>query len=262
MRRLTGITRIWRAIILSIIGFYMLLPIVAMADFSTRAGTGGGRTLDSWAAIPSAPGLLESVAVSLQLALLAVLGILVLLVPTMIWVDLRLPLMRRPLEVLCLLPIAIPAIVIVVGIAPIYRWLSQFFGSSPLSLAFVYTILTFPFAYRAVNTSLRSVDVNTLAEAARTLGASWPRTIAGIIIPNIRNGILGACVISIALVLGEFTISSLLNYETMQVVINLLGKREGQISVAVSLAALIFAFVLLVAIPTSGKKQEVGQGVG
>jgi putative spermidine/putrescine transport system permease protein len=62
--------------------------------------------------------------------------------------------------------------------------------------------------------------------------------------------------------LGEFTISSLLNYETMQVVINLLGKREGQISVAVSLAALIFAFVLLVAIPTSGKKQEVGQGVG
>ena len=112
-------------------------------------------------------------------------------------------------------------------------------------------ILTFPFAYRAIDGSLRSVDVHTLSEAARTLGASWPRTIMGVVIPNIKTGILGACVISIALVLGEFTIASLLNYETMQVVINLLGKREGTISVAVSLAALVFAFVLLVMIPTS-----------
>ncbi len=259
MKKLTGVARIWRVVILLIVGFYLLLPLFSMAEFSTRAGADGGRTLDSWAAIPTAPDLLASILVSVQLALLAVLGILVLLVPTMIWVHLRLPLMRRPLEVICMLPIAIPAIVLVVGIAPIYRWLSQFFGSSPLSLAFVYTILTFPYAYRAIDTSLRSVDVNTLAEAARTLGASWPKTIMGIIIPNIRNGILGACVISIALVLGEFTIASLLNYETMQVVINLLGKREGQISVAVSLAALIFAFVLLIAIPTSGKKQEVAQ---
>jgi len=69
VKKLTGITRVWRAVILSIIGFYMLLPIVAMADFSTRAGADGGRNFDSWAAIPSAPGLLESIAVSLQLAL-------------------------------------------------------------------------------------------------------------------------------------------------------------------------------------------------
>lgn len=249
----------WRVVILLIVGLYLLLPIVSMADFSTRAGISGGRTLDAWAAIPSAPGLMESIFVSLQLALLAILGILVLLVPTMIWVYLRLPLMRRPLEIMCLLPLAIPAIVIVVGIAPIYRWLSGFFGSSPLSLAFVYTILTFPFAYRAIDAGLRSVDVRTLSEASRTLGASWPRTIVGIVIPNIKTGILGACVISIALVLGEFTIASLLNYETMQVVINLLGKREGTISVAVSLAALVFAFVLLVAIPTS--QRRIARGV-
>lgn len=241
----------WRWVILAIVGLYLLLPIVSMADFSTRAGMDGGRTLDAWKAIPSAPGLIDSVIVSLQLAVLAVIGILVLLVPTMIWVYIRIPALRRTLEVLCLLPLAIPAIVLVVGIAPLYRSLSQVFGSSPLSLAFVYVILTFPFAYRAIDGSLRSVDVHTLSEAARTLGASWPRTIMGVVIPNIKTGILGACVISIALVLGEFTIASLLNYETMQVVINLLGKREGTISVAVSLAALVFAFVLLVMIPTS-----------
>ena len=56
---------------------------------------------------------------------------------------------------------------------------------------------------------------------------------------------MSAAVISVALVLGEFTIASLLNFETLQVVINLLGKRDASIAVAVSLAALLLASALL-----------------
>ena len=88
----------------------------------------------------------------------------------------------------------------------------------------------------------------TLAEAARSLGAGWPRVMLQIIVPNMRGAILSAAVISVALVLGEFTISSLLNYDTLQVVINLLGKRNAFVAVAVSLAALLFAFVLILGI--------------
>jgi putative spermidine/putrescine transport system permease protein len=66
-----------------------------------------------------------------------------------------------------------------------------------------------------------------------------------VIIPNIRGAIISASVISVALVLGEFTIASLLNFDTLQVVINLLGKRDAALAVAVSVAALLFAFVLL-----------------
>ena len=40
---------------------------------------------------------------------------LVLLVPTMIWVRLRVPRLRRLVEFICLLPLTIPAIVLVVG---------------------------------------------------------------------------------------------------------------------------------------------------
>ena len=79
------------------------------------------------------------------------------------------------------------------------------------------------------------------------------------IVPNIRVGIMSAAVISIALVLGEFTIASLLNFDTMQVVINLIGKRDAGVSVAVSLRALIFAFLLLIALPTSdGRGSDSG----
>ena len=74
-----------------------------------------------------------------------------------------------------------------------------------------------------------------------------------IIAPNLRGAILSASVITVALVLGEFTISSLLNYDTLQVVINLLGKRDAFVAVAVSLAALLFAFVLILGIAIVGR---------
>jgi putative spermidine/putrescine transport system permease protein len=248
-RRTSWGTRVWRWAVLALIGGYLLLPLVSMADFSTRQ-SGGARTLEPWQAITTYPDLVGGIITSLELSVLSVLGVLVLLVPTMVWVHLRLPLLRRPLELLCLLPLTIPAIVLVVGMAPIYAWVTYLFGDSPLTLTFVYVVLALPYAYRAIDASLRSVDVTTLAEAARTLGASWPRTIVGVLVPNIRVGIASAAVISIALVLCEFTIASLLNFETLQVVINLLGKRDAQVSVAVSLAALLFAFVLLVVLPT------------
>jgi putative spermidine/putrescine transport system permease protein len=173
---------------------------------------------------------------------------LLLLVPTMVWTVVRVPRMRRVVEFLCLLPLAIPAIVIVVGIAPIYRWMGQTLGAvggSPLTLAFIDIILVLPYSYRAIDAGLRAIDTATLSDAARSLGAGWPRTILQVIVPNIRGGILSASVLAIALVLGEFTISSLLSFNTVQVVIYLLGKRDPFVSVAVSLAALVFAFVLL-----------------
>ena len=151
---------------------------------------------------------------------------LLLLVPTMVWTVVRVPRMRRVVEFLCLLPLAIPAIVIVVGIAPIYRWLGQNLGAvgaSPLTLALINIILVLPYSYRALDSDLRGLDTATLADAARSLGAGWPRTIFQVIVPNIRGGILSSSVLAIALVLGEFTISSLLSFNTVQVIINLVA---------------------------------------
>ena len=45
---------------------------------------------------------------------------LVLLIPTMIWVRLRVPQAGRLMEFLCLLPLTIPPLVIVVGITNVY----------------------------------------------------------------------------------------------------------------------------------------------
>ena len=222
----------------------MVLPLVAMLEFSTR-GVGGVRTLDAWLAIGANPDLLAAIWVSLKLAALTVVTMLVLLVPTMVWVQLRVPALLRLVEFVCLLALTIPAIVLVVGLAPVYQWVSYFLGESPNTLTFVYVVLVLPFAYRSLATGLAAIDLVTLAEAGRSLGCSWLGVIWRIVVPNIMGAIMSAALISVALVLGEFTISSLLNFDTLQVVINLLGKRDASVAVAVSLAALLLATALL-----------------
>ena len=249
-RRRSPLTTAARVAILFLVFGYLMLPLLAMLEFATR-GDYGSRSLAYFQAILDYPDVVAGITTSLEIAVLTVAGMLLLLVPTMIWTVVRVPRMRQVVEFLCLLPLAIPAIVIVVGIAPLYRFMGQnlgAFGQSPLTLAFINIILVLPYAYRAIDSGIRTVDVATLADASRSLGAGWPRTILQVIVPNIRGGILSASVLAIALVLGEYTISSLLSFNTLQVVIFLLGQSDPFVAVAVSLAALVFAFILLYAI--------------
>lgn len=233
--------------VLFLVGTFLLLPLFAMLEFSTR-GPGNSRSLEAWFAIGTSPDLLRAIRLSVELAALTVVGMLVLLLPTMVWVQLRLPHLARVLEFVCILPLTIPAIVLVVGLAPVYRWVSVVFGESARTLTFVYVILVLPYAYRALATGLGAIDLKTLAEAGRSLGCSWFGVIWRIVVPNLKGAIMSAALISVALVLGEFTIASLLNFETLQVVINLLGKRDASLAVAVSLAALLLATTLLFAL--------------
>jgi ABC-type spermidine/putrescine transport system permease subunit I len=49
-----------------------------------------------------------------------------------------------------------------------------------------------------------------------------------VVVPNVRSAVLSASFLSVALVLGEFTMASLLNFDNLQVAINLLGKRDAE----------------------------------
>jgi putative spermidine/putrescine transport system permease protein len=88
--------------------------------------------------------------------------------------------------------------------------------------------------------------MRTLAEAARSLGAGWITVILRVITPNLSSALINAALLSVALVLGEFTIASLLNYQNLQVEINNLGQASAGVSIAVAVALLIFMFALLI----------------
>ena len=249
----------WRLFIIALVGSYLLLPLYSMLDFSTKPFSyfEKGRTLSAWKLIPQQQDLAISLIRSLTMAVIVMALILVVIVPTIVWVELRLPKLKRPLELLCLIPLAIPAIVIVVGIAPLYRWISIHITESPITLSLVYSMLILPYTYRSLSAALDAADIHTLAEAARTLGASTSRMMAGVIMPTLRTGILNGSFIAIALVLGEYTISNLLNYKTFQVVIAQIGRTSGNVAVAVSLASIIFVLILLLIIPQKKMQKEV-----
>ena len=142
-RRLT----IFRAGVFLVLGIFFLVPVGAMVEFATRGvGIDAPRTLSAFTGIAGDPELTGAIMASLELAVITSLGMLTLLLPTMIWVRLRLPRLVRPVEMVCLTPLTIPAIVLVVGLAPVYRWININISDSILTLAFAYLILVLPYA--------------------------------------------------------------------------------------------------------------------
>ena len=96
--------------------------------------------------------------------------VMVLMVPTMIYVHLRMPRFRRVMEVITILPIVIPPIVLIVGVdGATPQWLK----SSQWLLALIYVVLAMPYVYRSLDAGLGALDLKTLVEAARSLGSGW-----------------------------------------------------------------------------------------
>ncbi|MBU3688893.1 MAG: ABC transporter permease [Acidimicrobiales bacterium mtb01] len=211
-------SRLGKAGILVLAGLFFVLPFAAMTRFALQnvqvIDLGWSTLFDKWSldVFTNAFGndfFLDSLVMSTKIAIGTVLLTLLLLVPTAVWVHLKLPRARAFVEFLTVLPYVIPAIGLVAGIIvvkPHVRW----FISSDLSLIPFYVVLALPFTYRAIDTGLQSIDLKTLTEAARNLGAGWFRTLFTVIAPNLRSAIIASTFLTIAVVLGEFTIADVL----------------------------------------------------
>lgn len=260
--RVSGVPAPWlRRTILLVIGGLFLVPIVSMLWFTLRL-QGGGIGLDHWAALfdpenaRSYRNLVTGITNSLVLAVITIAIVWFVFLPTIVLVHLQFPRLARAFELLTVLPIAIPAIVLVVGFAPLYRGIAQLFGSGVWTLAFAYGVLVLPFAYRAIASDLQGMHAATLAEAARTLGASWATVLIRVIVPGLRPGLTSATLITAAVVLGEFTVSSLLNRVTMQVALVEVSKSDPYAAVITSLLSLLIVFALLFLFASVNSKRQ------
>ena len=252
---------LFRYLAFTLFGLFFLLPFLAMVRFSLQGNKPGTWSLAAWTQIASYPGLLSAVEITLELAVLTCVVVLVLLVPTMIWIRLRVPRLELTVEFLCTLPLTIPAIVLVVGVAPIYNRI-QHYSLSALMLFWIYVILALPYAYRARAAGLGGIYVTPLSEAARSLGASWFTVMVRVISPNMRQGILNALLLTFALVLGEFTIAFLLLYDdVLQPELYNISRSTPNAGVifSTSFAALLFTFVLLLILSYAGRRRR-GRG--
>lgn len=244
-----------------VVGAAFLLPLLATLLYTLRdrdgySGANWAKLFDPASASALRP-LWTGLGNSLILVGVTVAIVLVLVAPTIILVNLRFPRLKRAFEFVALLPISIPAIVLVVGLAPIYLQVSRSLGTGAWTLAFAYGVTVLPFAYRAIQASVDAIDIRTLSEAARSLGSGWPTVVLRVLAPNLRQGLLAASLISVAVVLGEFTIASLLNRQVLQTAMVLVSKQDPYAPAIITLLALAFVFVLLLIIGGIGGQKAM-----
>jgi putative spermidine/putrescine transport system permease protein len=234
--------RWWRVVVLGLAGVYFLIPIYAGLKFSLQNIT-GNFSFQAFENLPSAPGFSAALALSLKLALATMVLSMLLMVPTAIYVHLKLPRMRRIMDVVTMLPIVIPPIVLIAGVLGVYPlWLK----SSPYLLSLMYVIFSMPFVYRSLDAGLGAIDLKTLTEASRSLGGNWIKTLWRVILPNIRPALISATVLTLALVLGEYTMASLDLWTTIPVwIAQFQTSSDGHMQVAASMLGLIATWVLL-----------------
>ena len=243
---------VWRWVILFITAVYFLLPLWGALRFSG---------ISAFSGVISQDGFATSLWLSVRLAIVTTVITLALMVPTAVYVHLRLPHLRRVLDSITILPIVIPPVVLIIGVLQITK-VAPSLQESPYLLALEYVILSMPFAYRSIDAGLRALDLKTLTEASSNLGAGWVVTLWRVILPNLRTAVLSATILIVALVLGEFTMASLDLQQTFPVWIVLFDQENAQISVAASIFALVVTWLFLMLITVVATRQSRRAGGG
>ena len=258
-------TRTFRWIALGLLGLYVLIPVAASLQFSLEAGYKGRLSLTAYSQALAEAGLGTSLLTSVKVAAGAAAITLALLVPTVIFVNLRFPRWRAVLDAVSLLPLGVPAVVIVLGVLGAYRSLPSIITGTPVILALVYVILAMPYSYRAIDASVRAIDMHTLVDAGRSMGAGWGKLFSRVLLPSLRSGILAAAFLTVALSLGEYAIASIMGFNTFPVWLVGVEGNNPYVAVALSISALAFTWILLVALALAGsgrRRRSRGFGAG
>ncbi|GGE08112.1 putative spermidine/putrescine transport system permease protein [Gemmobacter megaterium] len=254
----------WGSVILGCVFF--ALPLIGMTEFSLRMRR-GEYSFDAYAVVLADPRFQQTFGYSVLMALATILVGALLVVPTAFWVRLKLPAARPWVEFVTLLPLVIPAIVVVFGYIRLYNTSSflPLTGSATgtnILLMCGYVMLALPYMYRAVDTGLRSIDVATLTEAAQSLGAGWITILAKVILPNVLTGVLSGAFLTFAIVIGEFTMAALLNRPAFGPFMQVLGANRAYepAALAVIAFAITWACMGLIQLVTRFTKHTRAQG--
>src|SRR6266498_2131098 len=234
---------------------YFFLPLLATFMFSLRAKL-GVLSLKAYQNLFADPKFLTSFSASVIWAIFTIIVGLLIFVPTAYWVRLRVPQFRAPVEFITLLPCVIPAIVYVFGLVRTYSQPPLLIVDSPALLVAGYTVLSMPYMYRAVDTGLRSIDVQTLTEAAQSLGASWGTILFHIILPNIRLAILSGAFLSFAIVMGEYILAQYLVKPAFAPYLSLLIQNRAYEPAAATVISFALTWACLGIIQIVGRGQQ------
>jgi putative spermidine/putrescine transport system permease protein len=243
--------------IVFLIGFlYFFVPLLGTFAFSMRSDP----LFSAYAVVVDDPQFAATLFYSFLIGIITIIASSILIVPTAFWVRLRLPRLRPYIEFITLLPFVIPPIILVFGLLRSYSGdpfplAGSDFGSNVLLVA-AYVVLSFPYMYRAVDTGLRAIDVRSLTEASQSLGASWFTLMIRVIFPNLRVSLLSGAFLTLAIVVGEYTIATFLARPAFGPYISLLGGNRAYEPAAVSLISFGLTWIAMGLLTLVGRQSK------
>jgi putative spermidine/putrescine transport system permease protein len=243
----------WVIFILGVL--YFLLPLVGTFFHSIKTRPD---IFLAYRQVLADPKFFGGLAYSFTVGVITIIVSLLIIVPTAYWVRLRLPRWRPIVEFVTLMPFVIPPVVLVFGLIRVYSSRPLVLTATDLGSDFVlvgaYVILSFPYMYRAVDTGLAAIDVRTLTEAAQSLGSGWARILWRVIFPNLRTALLSGAFLTLAIVIGEYTIANFLaRVDAFGPYLSLLGRNQPYQPAAVSLISFGLTWLAMIAIAFLGR---------
>lgn len=230
----------------------LLLPILATLLYSLSSRWGAtilpdGVTLNWYLQLWSEPRFLAAFARSLLLCIGTLVLAILVVVPAAFVVFYYYPKLDRWMNLLILLPFAMPPVVSSVGLLSLYADGPLPLIGTPWVLLGCYFTLIFPFLYRALANRLQSLELHALMEAAQLLGASAPRAFICVVLPALRKSLFASLFLSFSFLMGEFVFANLLvgtRFETLQIYLYNMRSTSGHYTSAVVMSYFLITLIL------------------
>lgn len=235
------------------VAVYFVVPLLATGIFSFWEG-GNRYGLRAYVNLVHQDELWRSLELSLRLSVETILVSLLILIPAVFWMHVKATRLKPLFSFISVVPFVVPPIALVAGLTALYTGPAWFVGT-PNYLVVPYVIWALPYTYRALDVGMQAIDLRTLTEAAQSLGAGWPLLIRRVIVPNLTSALIGAALLTLAIVMGEFTFANILLFDTFAVYINYVGQTSATEAAALTLLSFLITWLAMLGVLLTGRGQ-------
>ncbi len=237
-------TRGWRVYHRTVIGlvvFILFLPIAATVLYAFSSSWGAtvlpdGLTLRWFIQLLTDPRFMTALVRSFFICFLTLVFSTLLVLPMVFAVFYHFPRLKDLMEVLIILPFAVPPVVSSVGLLQVYAGDPLPIVGTPWILIGTYFTITVPFMYRALANGLEGINLKDLINAAHLLGANTFTAFMRCILPNLNRALLASLFLSFSFLMGEFVFANILvgtRFETLQIYLYTKRMTSGHLNAAI-----------------------------
>jgi putative spermidine/putrescine transport system permease protein len=124
--------------------------------------------------------------------------------------------LSRIFDFVILLPIAVPPVVMGLGLVQAFNWTNFSLVGTWQLLTFAHVIFTMPFMLKPLMANMELINWHTLEDAALSLGGPPWFIARKVLIPNLLPGLISGSIMTFAMSLGEFQLAVMVSGSASQ----------------------------------------------